>query len=279
MRLVVLAGEAGGRFSSETAQFLRDLANAKVREVPQLLKGRAHAAWIRRWTSMLACATARAFAVSLLEVDSSVGVDGPTPSVHAVLGDDRHAVRGQEALAEAVACQEKEKSLLADGEERLSQLRAAAKRVPPPFTVPPVPVIPDTPDKMQRMQRVIDELQCELTRLKWSWPTLAKPTLANPTLASLFCYRVWPKPTLAKPTLAKTNFGQTDFGQTDLGCPTGFDFKLQPVVFRTLALERLRLPLQLSEAACVCGTRLDSRGRHRADQSDPRREDTRKGLS
>ena len=49
-----------------------------------------------------------------------------------------------------------------------------------------------------------------------------------------------------------------------LGCPTGFEFKLQPVVFRTLALERLRLPLQLSEAACVCGTRLDSRGRHRA---------------
>ena len=42
-RLVVLAGEVGGRFSSETAQFLRDFANAKVREVPQLLKGRVHA--------------------------------------------------------------------------------------------------------------------------------------------------------------------------------------------------------------------------------------------
>ena len=41
---------------------------------------------------MLACAAARAFAVSLFDWGSSVGVGGPTPSVHAVLGDDRHAV-------------------------------------------------------------------------------------------------------------------------------------------------------------------------------------------
>ena len=47
-RLVVLAGEVGGRFSDETAQFLRALASAKVWEVPQLLQGRAHAAWLRR---------------------------------------------------------------------------------------------------------------------------------------------------------------------------------------------------------------------------------------
>ena len=55
-----------------------------------------------------------------------------------------------------------------------------------------------------------------------------------------------------------------------LGCPSGFEFQLQLVVFRTLALERLRLPLQLSEAACVCGARLDTRaegtGRHVHDQ-------------
>ena len=56
-------------------------------------------------------------------------------------------------------------------------------------------------------------------------------------------------------------------GQGLLMCfwgPTGPEFKLQPVVFRTLVLERLRQPLQISEVACVCGTRLDSRGRHRA---------------
>ena len=64
-----------------------------------------------------------------------------------------------------MACQEKEEALLADGEERLSQLRAAAKA---PFTVPPMPVVPDITDEMQRMQRVMDKLQRELTRLRGS---------------------------------------------------------------------------------------------------------------
>ena len=89
-RLVVLAGEVGGRFSGETASFLLFLAAAKVRGVPELLQGRALAAWLSRWGSMLACAAARAFALSLLDRDCSAGVDGPTPSVHEVLGDSRH---------------------------------------------------------------------------------------------------------------------------------------------------------------------------------------------
>ena len=37
----------------------------KVQGVPQILQGRAHAAWIKRWSSMLACSAARAFALSL----------------------------------------------------------------------------------------------------------------------------------------------------------------------------------------------------------------------
>ena len=89
-RLVVLAGEVGGRFSEETASFLRGLAAAKVRDVPEFLQGRARAALLRRFGSMLACAAARAFALSLLDRDCSAGVDGPTPSVHEVLGDSRH---------------------------------------------------------------------------------------------------------------------------------------------------------------------------------------------
>ena len=89
-RLVVLTGEVAGRFSGETASFLRGLAAAKVRGVPELLQGRARAAWLRRWGSMLACAAARAFALSLLDRDCSAGVDGPTSSVHGVLGDSRH---------------------------------------------------------------------------------------------------------------------------------------------------------------------------------------------
>ena len=87
---MVLAGEVGGRFSDETAQFLRGLASAEVRDVPQILQGRAHAAWMRRWSSILACAAARAFALSLLDRDCSTGVGGHTRSVHEVLGDSRH---------------------------------------------------------------------------------------------------------------------------------------------------------------------------------------------
>ena len=90
-QLVVLAGEVGGRFSAETAQFLTGLASAKVRELPELLRGRAHAAWLRRWSWLLACAAARAFALSLLEKDTSAGVDVPTLSAHEVMSAHRHA--------------------------------------------------------------------------------------------------------------------------------------------------------------------------------------------
>ena len=68
-RLVVLA-EVGGRWNSETAQFLTALGNARAREVPLVF--RAQAAWVRRWSAILACTTARA-----LEA---------IPSVHEVMG-------------------------------------------------------------------------------------------------------------------------------------------------------------------------------------------------
>ena len=88
-RLVVLAAEVGGRFSAETSQFLRGLASANVRGLPQVLQGRAHAGWVRRWSAMLGCTAARAFAVSLLD-RVPAGVNGPEPSVHEVMRDDRH---------------------------------------------------------------------------------------------------------------------------------------------------------------------------------------------
>ena len=66
-RLVVLAAEVGGRWSEETAQFLRGLAKARADSVPPLLQGRVKAAWLRRWNSLLACSATRAFAESLLE--------------------------------------------------------------------------------------------------------------------------------------------------------------------------------------------------------------------
>ena len=84
-RLVVLAGEVGGRFSAETAQFISSLAWAKTQGISDLLRRRATCAWIRRWSALLSCAAARAFASSLLDGRASSGVDGETPHVQEVL--------------------------------------------------------------------------------------------------------------------------------------------------------------------------------------------------
>ena len=46
---------------------VRDLSSV---DVPELQQGPAHAAWIRRWSSIVACADARAFVVSLLEKET-----------------------------------------------------------------------------------------------------------------------------------------------------------------------------------------------------------------
>ena len=87
-RLVVIAGEVGGRWSSETAHFLSTLAAAKARSVPQVLQVRARMAW-KTEMGDLSCAAARSFALSLGEVRASPGVDGEIPSVH-VVGDFHH---------------------------------------------------------------------------------------------------------------------------------------------------------------------------------------------
>ena len=87
-RLVVLAAEVGGRWSEETAQFLRGLAKARVDSVPPLLQGRVKAAWLRRWSSLLAYSAARAFAESLLETRPVPRI-GDVPSTHEVLRDAR----------------------------------------------------------------------------------------------------------------------------------------------------------------------------------------------
>ena len=69
-RLVVLAAEVGGRWSRETAEFLCALAKARAQSEPLLLQGRAQAAWLRRWSAMLACSAARSFPMSLLDHDA-----------------------------------------------------------------------------------------------------------------------------------------------------------------------------------------------------------------
>ena len=85
-KLVVLAGEIGGRFSEEHS-FLRTLARAKVRSIPEPLRSRARQSWMHRWSSMLACAAARAFASSLLDRRGHPGVDDDMPTESDVLGD------------------------------------------------------------------------------------------------------------------------------------------------------------------------------------------------
>ena len=54
-RLVVLAGEVGGRWSEETRRFLSLLARAKARSEPHILQKRVEQAWRMRWGSILGC--------------------------------------------------------------------------------------------------------------------------------------------------------------------------------------------------------------------------------
>ena len=90
-RLVVLAAEVGGRWSEETAHFLRSLAKARSESSPFLQQNRVKAAYIRRWSGILACVAARSLALSLLERRLTPGTGADAPSVHEVLRDDRFA--------------------------------------------------------------------------------------------------------------------------------------------------------------------------------------------
>ena len=90
-RLVVLACETGGRWSSETQCFLRQAAKAKTRHEPPPLRTSARLAWLLRWSTMLACSGARALAFSLMELRTAVGHDGPTPFTAEVIGEARYA--------------------------------------------------------------------------------------------------------------------------------------------------------------------------------------------
>ena len=64
-RLIVLAIEIGGRFSSEAATFLRLLARARARAAPATLQQTAAPALVSRWSALLAHAAHHAFAASL----------------------------------------------------------------------------------------------------------------------------------------------------------------------------------------------------------------------
>ena len=54
-RLVVIAGEVGGRWSREAQIFLQNLAHHKAKSAPKFLRASAQVAHCRRWNSLLSC--------------------------------------------------------------------------------------------------------------------------------------------------------------------------------------------------------------------------------
>ena len=72
-RLVVLGIETGGRWSAEAVTFLRLLARCRAQSAPPPpLQSACISAYVLRWSALLACAAARAFASSLLSYRSPV---------------------------------------------------------------------------------------------------------------------------------------------------------------------------------------------------------------
>ena len=84
-RLVVIAAEMGGRSSEETQTLLR-LGRSEDSLHPAA-SVRARQSWLFRWSSLLSCAAARAFASSLLGLYDNLGAVGDAPSISDVIGD------------------------------------------------------------------------------------------------------------------------------------------------------------------------------------------------
>ena len=74
-RLVVMASEVGGRWSSEALAFLRQKARSETLSMRR---------WKLRWLAIMSCAAARAVASSLLELRGHGGADGVVPFSHEV---------------------------------------------------------------------------------------------------------------------------------------------------------------------------------------------------
>ena len=88
-RLLVAAVETGGRWDEESYKFLVQLAKAKARSAPSVLRSSLTNAWLRRWSGMLAFAAHDALAASLLEdvPAETVATDGPEPAAGVLLAD------------------------------------------------------------------------------------------------------------------------------------------------------------------------------------------------
>ena len=91
-RLVVVAIELRGRWSTEAATLLRLLSRHKTQSTPILLRPAARHAWISRWAAHLSAAAMRSFACSLLHLPASTttNIDGPEPPLGDLLTQHPH---------------------------------------------------------------------------------------------------------------------------------------------------------------------------------------------
>ena len=84
----MIAIETGGRFSTEAALFLEDLAVARARAAPPALRGAARIAWQQHWGRILVVACQRAHAHALVAPAGSTGAapaDGSPPPLSYLL--------------------------------------------------------------------------------------------------------------------------------------------------------------------------------------------------
>ena len=89
-RLVFVGLEVGGRFGAEAVQLLGFLARHRAAAFPVQLRPSAIVAWISRWSGLLAVASQRAYAASLLELPPAAELgEGPLPELHDVLADSQ----------------------------------------------------------------------------------------------------------------------------------------------------------------------------------------------
>ena len=92
-RLVVMGMEVGGRWSQESAEFLRLLAQHKARSAPAPLQQATVTSLISRWSAILAHAGMHAFAASLLSLpaDGLANGEGVLPPLGQLLAQPEAA--------------------------------------------------------------------------------------------------------------------------------------------------------------------------------------------
>ena len=75
-------GSRSGRWSAETKSSMGQLAEALARSEPRVHQHRMEQAWKLKWCSILSCAAACSFAMSLVGLKGTIGADGHAQMPH-----------------------------------------------------------------------------------------------------------------------------------------------------------------------------------------------------